>query len=128
MLVAQGITAAASSTMRRRHRRELLLLGMDASVMRVPRMAGSAARDRERAADTAVLPALNAVGVEFVDALIAVADDQGVAIRQTQGAVGIVDRDFPIDFAGHVEFLHLADAAEGDEIMAVAQAFDAAPG
>src|SRR5262245_59666468 len=91
-------------------------------------MSSSAPHRGERTADAGVLPALVAVRVEFVDGLIAVAGDQCVAVGKADGAVRIVDVSLPEDFARRIDFLHLADASEGDEIAAAAQAFDAAPG
>src|SRR5438445_7674993 len=88
----------------------------------------SSALHSERPARTSMFPALVAVGVKLVHAAVAVAGDQGVAVDQTNGAVGIGDVAFPVDLAGPVDLLHLADAAEGDEVAAVAQALDAAPG
>src|SRR5262249_27444785 len=82
---------------------------------------------REGPASAGVLPALVAVGVKFVNGLIAVAGYQRVAVGQADGPIGIADRFFPVDLADHVHLLHLAGAAEGDEESAIAQAFDAAP-
>src|SRR5205814_1903450 len=89
---------------------------------------GSAALSGERPADAGVLPAFVAGGVELVDAAVAVAGDERMAVRQTDRAIGIVDGLLPIHFAGKIDLLHLTDAAEGDKIAAVAQPFDAAPG
>src|ERR1051325_6836923 len=83
---------------------------------------------RERPAAAGVLPAFAAGGVELVHAAVAVAGNEGVAVGEPYGAIGIGDGLLPVNLARHVDLLHLADAAQRDEVVAVAQAFDRAPG
>ena len=76
-----------------------------------------------------VLPAFVAGGVEFVDALIAVAGNQDVAVGQAQWRGWDCGRSSPSRLCRPCRSLALLPpAAEGDKVMAVAQPFDAAPG